>query len=209
MKQVLILSTSPRRDGNSAKLAMSAAKGIEDAGNRAEVLYADDFIGHLLRDCRECRRDNGTCSIEDTFSTLFLDHYLRADGFIAATPIYWYGVSAQLKAFFDRMFCFVAASYPGSQTVVQSMGGKRIGLLLTSEESFPTVSAAPVHQIQEYARYTNSTFVGVVHGYGNSRLDIARDPSAPIDRARSFGRSFLDARATDYRIDTPRSASVW
>lgn len=57
--------------------------------------------------------------------------FLPADGFIAATPVYWYGMSSQLKAFFDRMFCYVAASHPQSAAVVERMTGKRIGLLLS------------------------------------------------------------------------------
>ena len=82
---------------------------------------------------------------------MFLDRYLPADGFIAATPIYWYGSSAQLKAFFDRTFCYYAASYPRSEEVIKGMQGKRIGLVLSSEETFPMVSGAVICQIQEFS----------------------------------------------------------
>ncbi len=139
----------------------------------------------------------------------FLDIYLPAQGFIAATPVYWYGMSAQLKAFFDRMFCYVAASYEGSPTVVESMKSKKIGLLLSSEENFPTVAAGIVHQVQEFSRYTRSTFVGLVHGIGNARGDVAKDPHAPIESARRLGRDFFTTRAADYQIDTVRRARVW
>jgi hypothetical protein len=40
----------------------------------------------------------------------------------------------------------------------------------------PTVSAGIAQQLNDYCRYTRSTFVGLVHGYGNSRGDVARDP---------------------------------
>lgn len=126
-----------------------------------------------------------------------------------ATPVYWYGMSAQLKAFFDRMFCYVAASHPQSSSVVERMTGKRIGLLLSSEETFPTVAAGIVHQIQEYSRYTKSTFAGAIHGYGNSRGDVERDPHRPLAGAEQFGRDFFTRHATDYQIDTPRPGRVW
>lgn len=207
--KAMILCASPRREGNSSTLGKAVADGITAAGHQAEIIHADDVLKALLRDCRSCRRPDGECAIEDGFRAAFFDSYLPAQGFIAATPVYWYGVSAQLKTFFDRMFCYVAASHPRSAEVVQAMLGKRIGLVLSSEETFPTVAAGPVHQLQEFTRYTRATFVGVVHGYGNSRSDIHRDPGNPIERARRFGETFFTAHATDYQIDTPRSGRVW
>lgn len=138
--KALVLSSSPRRDGNSALLAEAVSQGLKEAGHEIQFVFADDFLIGFLRDCRKCRMPNGECSIEDGFRSVFLDHYLSADGFIAASPIYWYGISAQLKAFFDRTFCYYAASYPQSDKVIEGMKGKRIGLVLSSEETFPMVS---------------------------------------------------------------------
>jgi multimeric flavodoxin WrbA len=166
-------------------------------------------VSHFLRDCRTCRKADGECAIEDGFRSAFLDRFLPADGFIAATPIYWYGVSAQLKAFFDRSFCYYAASYPQSANVIEGMTGKRIGLLLSSEETFPMVSGGIVSQIQEYTRYTRGSFVGVVHGIGNARGDVRHDPNDPMGAARRFGETFFTRHATDYQIDTPRAGKVW
>lgn len=207
--KALVLSTSPRRDGNSALLASAAAEGLREAGHACELVNTEDVLQTFLRDCRSCRRENGECSIGDGFRKVFFDAFLPAEGFIAATPIYWYGMSAQLKAFFDRTFCYVAASYPGSQSVIRSMMGKRVGLLMSSEETFPTVSAGIVHQVQEYCRYTRSTFAGVVQGFGNRRGEIAVDPSLPLQRARELGRELFTLHATDYAIDTLRSSRVW
>jgi multimeric flavodoxin WrbA len=206
--RAMILSSSPRRDGNSAALARAAAEGLDEAGHDCDLVYADDILSAFLKDCRKCRLPDGTCSIAASAppsSTPICRH----TGFIAATPIYWYGTSAQLKAFFDRMFCYVAASYPGSSGVMESMKGKRIGLLLSSEETFPTVSSAAVHMFQEFSRYTRSSFVGLVHGIGNARGDVDHDPQSPLLSARRFGREFFTAHASDYQIDTPRSGRVW
>jgi multimeric flavodoxin WrbA len=207
--KAFVLSSSPRRDGNSALLATAVAEGVRDAGHEAEVVFAGDVVQAFLGDCRTCRRADGSCGIDDGFRQAFMDTYLPAQGFIAATPVYWYGMSAQLKAFFDRMFCYVAASHPRSADVVAGMKGKRIGLALASEETFPTVTAGIVHQLQEFARYTHSDFVGAVHGIGNARGDVRKDPRDPLAKARRFGQSFFSAHATDYKIDTPRSGRVW
>jgi hypothetical protein len=66
-----------------------------------------------------------------------------------------------------------------------------------------------VHQLQGYSRYTHSTFVGVVHGQGNTRGEVGRDPRDPIAHAEGFGREFFTVRYTDYQIDTPRPGRVW
>jgi len=207
--KALVLSSSPRRNGNSALLAEAVVRGLAEAGHEADFIFADDFLGSFLRDCRQCRKPDGECAIEDGYRSVFLDRYLPADGFIAATPIYWYGTSAQLKAFFDRTFCYYAASYPQSEDVIRGMSGKRIGLLLSSEETFPMVSGAVLCQIQEFSRYTRSTFVGVVHGYGNARGEVQHDPNQPLKAARRFGKEFFTKHASDYQIDTVRSGRVW
>jgi hypothetical protein len=89
------------------------------------------------------------------------------------------------------------------------MLGKRVGLVLTSEETFPMVSGGIVSQFQEYSRYTRSTFVGVVHGIGNARGDVYKDPGDPVGCARRFGREFFTRHSTDYQLDTSRAGRVW
>jgi multimeric flavodoxin WrbA len=190
-------------------LARSAARGLAESGHEGDIVHAGDVLKSFLRDCRRCRTPGGECAIEDGFRSAFFDKYLPADGIILATPIYWYGMSAQLKAYFDRMFCYVAGSYPQAPAVIKGMQGKRIGLLLSSEETFPTVSAGVVQQINEFCRYTRSTFVGLVHGYGNARGEVANDPHDPLAQAYRLGAELFTYRATDYQIDTERSGRVW
>lgn len=209
LKKLLILVGSPRKTGNSATLANAVQQGAEAAGSQVTIRHIDDYIANFLRDCRTCRLPNGECAIEDNFKTLFFDDFLSADGVVFCSPIYWYGLSAQTKAFFDRTFCYYAASYPKSAEVISQMMHKRIGLVLASEETYPGASLGIVHQIQEYARYTKSEFVGVVRGVGNSRSEVVRDPSAPLLAAEELGREIFARKFSDFRVDTVRNAKVW
>jgi multimeric flavodoxin WrbA len=208
-KSLLILVGSPRKTGNSALLATAVKQGAEAAGSQVSIKFIDDYIGSFLRDCRTCRLPSGECAIQDNFKTLFFDDFLSADGVVFCSPIYWYGLSAQTKAFFDRTFCYYAASYPNSADIIARMMHKRIGLALASEETYPGASLGIVHQIQEYSRYTKSEFVGVVRGVGNSRSEVARDPSEPILAAQQFGSDIFARKYSDYSIDTPRNGKVW
>jgi multimeric flavodoxin WrbA len=208
-RKVLVLVGSPRKTGNSATLAEAAARGARLAGADVALRFVDDHIQSFLRDCRSCRQANGECGIADGYRGLFWDEFLPAQGVILCSPVYWYGLSAQAKAFFDRTFCYYAASYPRSAEVIGAMTRKRIGVVLASEETYPGAWLGIVHQMQEYARYTHSELVGVVHGIGNSRGEVVRDPAGPVSAAERLGRELFTGRYTDYRLDTARSGKIW
>jgi multimeric flavodoxin WrbA len=206
---VVAVCSSPRADGNSRLLADALLAGAREAGNEVKLILLDDHVAAFLRDCRLCRGPDGQCTIEDGYERLLLGDILAADALIFATPLYWYGVSGQLKTFFDRMFCYISAAYPGFEDVVSRLSNKRLALLISSEESYPAASLGVVHQISEYARYTHSSLVGVVCGIANKRGEVSADPARPLDRAHDLGRRLFEAKPTDYQIDSDRSGAVW
>lgn len=201
--RLLILVGSPRRDGNSAAMAEAARGGADRAGIATSLFFLDDYIQGLLPDLRHASPPT------DRYAELFLDHFLPADGVLFCTPIYWYGMSAQTKAFFDRSFSHYAGSGPEPERVKAGMAGKRLGLTVASEETYPGAALGIVHQVQEYARYTHSDFVGYVHGAGNRRGEVARDPRQPLAAARALGAEFFTRKYSDYRLETPRPHNVW
>jgi multimeric flavodoxin WrbA len=207
--RLLVLIGSPRRAGNSAALASAVQRGAESAGAYVTTRFVDDFISSFLRDCRTCRTPSGECSITDNFRSLFFEDFLPAQGVVFCSPVYWYGLSAQMKAFFDRTFCYYAASHPQSEQVIADMSRKRVGLVLASEETYPGASLGIVHQLQEFSRYIHSDFVGVVRGIGNSRSEVTQDPADPCEAAEQLGREMFSRKYSDYRMDTPRSGRVW
>jgi multimeric flavodoxin WrbA len=207
--KVLVLSASPRRDGNSRVLAEALREGAESAGHESEVVDLNEVIHGLLRDCRRCRLPDGRCSIEDGYEELMHGRVLPADGLVYATPLYWYGMAAALKNYFDRMVCYISASYPHYETVAHNMVGKRAALLLSSEERYPGASLGVIAQIQELSRYLHHEFVGVVNGVGNRRGEVRLDPSDPIAAARVLGGQLFQVHHSDYRLDTERPNTVW
>ncbi|EFF76017.1 flavodoxin family protein [Achromobacter piechaudii] len=202
-QHLLILVGSPRRDGNSAALGAAAQRGADAAGLSTRLLFLDDYIQGFLSDLR------AKPAPDDRYSELFLEHFLPADGVLICTPIYWYGMSAQTKAFFDRSFSHYAGAGPEPERVKACMTGKRLGLAVASEETYPGAALGIVHQVQEFARYTHSDFVGYVHGAGNQRGEIAQDPRQPLRAAEQLGASFFTRKYSDYRIETPRAHNVW
>jgi multimeric flavodoxin WrbA len=111
--KTLVISASPREDGNSHVLARSAIAGARSAGHDVEHVFLDEYVERMLGNCRRCRRvEDGSCSLDDRYEELLIEHMLPADGIIFAMPLYFYGMPGRLKTVFDRLFCYTANSSP-------------------------------------------------------------------------------------------------
>ncbi len=100
MKKVLILSGSPRKNGNSDLLCNEFMKGALESGNQVEkIRIAEKKIGYCLG-CYACK-DTGVCAIKDDMADL-LQKIIDADVLVLASPVYFYSIDAQLKAVIDR-----------------------------------------------------------------------------------------------------------
>jgi hypothetical protein len=86
---------------------------------------------------------------------------------------------------------------------------KRIGVLISCEESYVGATQGVIAQFQELTRYLRQDLVGVVVGNANSRGEIVHDPGDPVSCARDLGARLFDIQVTDYRLDTVRSNRVW
>ena len=87
-KSVLIISTSPRKDGNSDTLAEEFAKGARETGNQVEkIVFYDKTIG-FCKGCLACQKSL-RCVIHDEADTI-AQKMLTADVIVFATPIYYY-----------------------------------------------------------------------------------------------------------------------
>lgn len=100
MKNVLILSGSPRKGGNSDILCDAFMRGALETGHAVEkIRVAEKNIGYC-RACYACR-GTGTCVIRDDMAAV-LQKMIDADVIVLASPVYFYSIDAQLKALIDR-----------------------------------------------------------------------------------------------------------
>lgn len=101
MKVVVI--NGGRVGGNTYALAKQFIQGTEEAGHVVSTLnlFSSKINGCL--GCLHCRSHNNVCVWKDDI-TNFLPTFLDADVVLMVSPVYWYGISAQLKMFIDRTF---------------------------------------------------------------------------------------------------------
>lgn len=100
-KKVLILSSSPRRGGNSDLLCDRFLQGAKEAGNEAEKIFLKDKKINYCTGCYSCE-DSGKCVQKDDMAEI-LEKMIAADVIVMATPVYFYTMSGQMKTFIDRV----------------------------------------------------------------------------------------------------------
>lgn len=102
-KNVLIISSSPRKDGNSEQLCNEFMRGAKEAGNDVELVSLRGKKMNFCLGCEVCQRNGGICVQKDDVSDL-LDKILACDVLVLATPVYYYDFTAQMKTLIDRTF---------------------------------------------------------------------------------------------------------
>jgi multimeric flavodoxin WrbA len=99
--KVLVFLGSPRKQGNSEVLTEALLNGIREAGGDPEIIRLCDLEISPCISCGGCDK-TGKCVVEDGMTPLY-DKIVSTNLIILASPIFFYGITAQAKAFIDRM----------------------------------------------------------------------------------------------------------
>ncbi|WP_243373396.1 flavodoxin family protein [Geotalea sp. SG265] len=102
-KKVLVLSGSPRKNGNSELLCDQFMRGATEAGHQVEKINVREKRINYCTACDACQRNGGTCVQKDDMAEI-LDMMIQADVIVMATPVYFYTMNAQLKTLIDRTY---------------------------------------------------------------------------------------------------------
>lgn len=105
-KNILVLTGSPRKGGNSDQLADAFIAGAQQAGHTVvKYTTADKKIRGCIA-CQTCFSKGVACSVSDDFNEL-APLVEKADMIVFATPLYWFSFPTQLKAAIDKFFSFL------------------------------------------------------------------------------------------------------
>lgn len=107
--KVLGLFGSPRRGGNTDLLLEEMLKGAESQGAKIEKIFLSEYDISGCRECRSCEA-TGNCVIQDQMQEIY-PRLMAADYIILASPIFFYGVTAQAKRMIDRCQALWAQKY--------------------------------------------------------------------------------------------------
>lgn len=175
--KIVVLEGSPNRNGSSNFLAEQFTKGAQAAGHTVEVLDVAHADIHPCTGCVRCGYE-GPCAQKDDVER-FRAAILCADMLVFVTPLYYYGMSAQLKILIDR-FCAFNAS-------IQRRHMKSAIISVAWNADSWTFAALEAHY-QTLVRYLNFRDMGAIWGKGCGTPSMTR-ASKYAQAAYDLGKS--------------------
>ena len=166
--RVLVLTGSPHRHGSTDLLANEFIRGAEEAGH--EVIRFDAAFSDI-RPCLGCDgcSESGVCVQKDDMAKV-LDALLEADFVALVTPLYYYDISAQLKAVIDRFYAKDAA--------IHEKHHKAVLLSAAAATDDWTMEALECH-FKIICRYLNWTEHGKVLATGCGSVELTKNSAYP------------------------------
>jgi len=190
MTVLVSIHGSPREKANSSILAEHIEIGAREAGAEVHSFTLQSMTIHHCSACDACQKSkDAACVVDDDMQAIY--GVLRdADGLILASPIYWFAVSGQMKAFLDR--CYALSGPEGSQ-----LSGKRIAIALTYEDADPFRSGAvnALRSFQDMFAYVGAPIVGAVYGTASSAGEIASNAEL-LNDAQALGWKLTQVAAS-------------
>lgn len=124
MKNIVVLTGSPRKNGNTNLLAAAFAKGAKAAGHTVTVIDTAQLTIQGCRACNACYSKGEACVFNDDFNKI-APALEQAEAIVFATPLYWYSFTAQIKAVIDKIYALAVGKKTGNL--------KEFGLIVCGE----------------------------------------------------------------------------
>jgi multimeric flavodoxin WrbA len=175
--KITVLMGSPNRNGSTALLADSFVKGAEESGHTCNVIDVCHCDIHPCIGCVRCGYEGPCVQKDDT--EMIRKELLSSDMVVFATPLYYYGMSAQLKTVVDR-FCAYNSS-------LNSRHLKSALLTVAWNADDWTFDALKAHY-QTLVRYIHFEDQGMILGYGCGTVSMTKRSGYP-EKAYQLGKN--------------------
>ena len=175
--RIIVLNGSPRSKGNTKQMIEAFQKGAEAAGHQVDVV---DVCRMKIGGCLACEcchtKGNGICIQEDDMQEIY-DLLKEAEMLVIASPIYYHGISGQLKCVLDR---FYSAAYPKKPKNL-----KKVAMILSSGD-VDMYDGAMFSYKGDFLNYLGLEDMGVFTAHGSENGSAAK-----LAELKRFGLSFL------------------
>lgn len=162
--KIAIINGSARK-GNVLSAIQAFIKGASQE-NEIDLIQADQQHIAACKGCGVCQCYKGCIDQDDT--NLVVDRIVSADMILFATPVYWWGMSAQLKQVIDKCYC------KGMQ-----LKNKKVGLIVVGGSPLDNIQYDLIYkQFDCMARYLNWDMLFYKSYYATNRNDLSEDKAA-------------------------------
>lgn len=180
---------SPRRGGNTELLLGEFLRGCREAGAEVEEFHLRDLKISPCLEIYACKKD-GNCPINDDMKLLYAK-FVEADGLAIASPIFFYAVSAQLKAMIDRCQAMWARRYILHQTISPGKTNRRGVFLAVGGSKGSKIFDGPLLTMKYFFDALDMAFYrSLLFKEIDAKGDILTHPTAMAE-AFSLGREFV------------------
>lgn len=153
-KEVLVLSSSPRKSGNSDLLCDQFVSGAKEAGHKTEKIALREKQINYCTGCGACFK-NSVCSQKDDMAEI-LEKMIAADVIVMATPVYFYTMCGQMKTLIDR----TCARY-------REISNKDFYFIVTAADSSKPAMQRTLEEFKGFTGLLNNVSEkGIVYGTG-------------------------------------------
>ncbi|MGM9713122.1 MAG: flavodoxin family protein [Prevotella sp.] len=174
---ILTLSGSPRKGGNTDMFAEAFARGAHDGGHDVRTVSVHDVNVRPCMGCNACfRREDMSCVQHDDMADVYA-LLSWADMLVIASPVYFYGVSSQLKAIIDRCH----------NPIRDTFHIRKAALLLVGAASLPDLFDSITTQYRLCLRFFNIEDAGQILVRGAREKGDVRQTDA-LEKAYMMGR---------------------
>lgn len=166
--KVLIITGSAHKSGTTSALAQSFINGANDAGHE---IYRFDAAFKNVHPCIACERCHNThtgCAFQDDMNELN-PHLLNADAVIFVSPIYYYGLNAQIKTVIDRFYA--------NDPIIHE--NKKTALLLAMADDTMASAEGAIATFKGMANFLEWNIAGIVVAAACEGIDSLRGTPYP------------------------------
>ncbi len=167
MKKVLILSGSPRKNGNSDTLCDAFQKGAQEAGHLVEKIRLSEQKINYCLGCGVCNQTH-QCIQKDDMKEI-LNKMIDADVIVMATPVYFYTMDGQMKTLIDR----TVPRY-------EEIAGKDFYFILAAADTDPSMMQKTIDGFRAFTQdcLPDAHEKGIIYGVGAWQVgDIQGSPA--------------------------------
>lgn len=193
MKKILIIQGGGRKNGNTAQLVSQFVKGVQEAGHSAEVLSLMEKEVKGCLGCNACRYEK-PCIQKDDFHEI-IPKIKEADCLTFASPLYFWTLTARIKAFIERFYCIAQEEDDPPLGRYEKYPVKDCALLMTAADDFFWT----FQQAVAYYQFAIVNYIGfqdrgmlLAGGCGDTNGAPKIDQTRHLKRARDFGRTLYD-----------------
>lgn len=175
---ILVLNGSPRPQGSTKQMIEAFREGAVSSGNEVNVV---DVCRKKISGCLACEychtKGNGNCIQKDDMQEIY-DLLKDTEMLVIASPIYYHGISGQLKCVIDR---FYSAAYPKKPKKL-----KKVAMILSSGD--PDMYDGALFSFRgDFLDYLGLENMGVFTAYG-----VENGSERKSEELRAFGASLIE-----------------